>query len=330
MNHHKLTGRESTAINIMKAIAIFSVISAHVVSISNANFFSKIISSFWVLFGEIGVIIFFVLGGFLYSRSPHDSKPFWKKKFFRILVPWIVCSFLTYAFVAVLTHNFSGTDYAKWMLGSKTWYYYITIYTLFLFIFKWFYNQTKVLYFLIFVQCAALLLASFGISTTIPLDFFTDYLNPLHWIGYFSLGILIRRYRWDLTIRKQKYITVMAYILLPITFCFLYCREIFTYFHIISSLFCLSALVVAADIAYKTASATCAKYIAKIGGYSYCIYLLHMQIVQLPIAKIPDGILKLMFAPFIGLAIMLVFISVGLCLCKKIPFGETIKTIIGL
>ena len=323
-----LTDRESTSINIIKAISILSVIAAHTISFSPVNLFSEIISSFWVLFGEVGVIAFFVVGGFLYSRKPHDGKIFWKKKFFRIVVPWFICSLLTYLLTALL--NGFNVSYFKWILGSGTWYYYITIYTLFIFIFKWLYDKDAILWLLIVAQIVSLTLASFGISTTIPLGFFTDYLNPLNWIGYFSFGILIRKYRFDLMLRKQKFIIIISCVLALFLFWILSSKKIFTYFNLLSFLFCLSSFIIITAISYKLATIKNVKYIGTIGTWSYCIYLLHMQIVQFVVRKIPDGWFKLMFSPFIGLIIMIILIIIGLYVCKRIPFGEKIKTWVGL
>ena len=328
-NAKELTDRESITINIMKAFSVLSVIAAHVVPFSDVNFFYKAVSSFWCLFGSVGVIVFFVIGGFLYNRKPNDNKVFWKKKFFRIIVPWLVCSSLTYLVAAFLSHNFSVVSYLKWIIGSRTWYYYITIYMLFLFIFKWFYDKDIILCILIGIQMLSLILVTFGISTTISFGFITDYLNPLHWIGYFSFGILIRKYRLDLTIRKQKHI-VVAYVLTFVLLFILSFKEIFTYFNIFSSMFCLFSLVILTDISYRIASLKIARHIGKIGIWSYCIYLLHMQIAQASISKIPNGIFKLVFAPFICLCIMCLLISVGLFICNKLQFGDKIKKIVGL
>ncbi len=324
-----LSDRESTTINIIKTISILSVIAAHSISFSSVNLFSEIISSFCVLFGEVGVIAFFVIGGFLYSRKPHDDKIFWKKKLFRIVVPWLICSLLTYLLMA-LSNGFDVCSYFKWILGSGTWYYYITIYTLFIFIFKWLYDKDAILWLLIVVQIVSLTLASFGISTTIPLGFFTDYLNPLNWIGYFSFGILIRKYRFDLLLQKQKYIIIISCILAIFLFWILSSKKIFTYFNFLSFLFCLSSLIIITAISYKFATIKNIKYISTIGTWSYCIYLLHMQIVQFVVAKIPNSWFKLMFSPFIGLIIMVTLIIIGLYICKRIPFGEKIKTLVGL
>ena len=107
-------------------------------------------------------------------------------------------------------------------------------------------------------------------------------------------------------------------------------KQIFGYFHILSAVFCLCVLVAAADISYRTASVGAARYIGRIGTWSYCIYLLHMQIVQGTVLKIPDGVFKLVFAPFIGLALMVLLIGVVQFICNKLPFGDKVKKIVGL
>lgn len=326
----KLSQRESTAVNIMKAVAILSVIAAHVVSPTDTDFLSELVSSSWGLFSRIGVIIFFVLGGFLYNRSSYDALGYWKKKFSRIIVPWLICSTLTYAIAVALGIEFGLTHYGKWVMGSGTWYYYITVYTLFLILFQWLQHKEWILYFLIVAQGLSLLLASFGISTTVPVEFVTDYLNPLHWIGYFAFGILARKRRWDLHIRRYRWVTLLAWLVMAASAWMLYTWKIFTYFHILTSLFCMSALMIIADLAYCAAGWRIAGRFAKIGVSSYCIYLLHMQIVQPVIARIPDSVWKILFAPVIGLGIMMMLITLGLAVCRRLPFGNKLKGLIGL
>lgn len=328
--NQKLTVQESTAINISKALSILSVLSAHTVAVSNTDLLSKAVSSFWVLYGEVGVIAFFIIGGFLYNRTPNDGITFWKKKFSRIILPWLICSTITYAIHGIADHHLSAVEYLKWIFGSRTWYYYITLYILFLFLFKRFYNKDTILLLLMGIQTIVLILISFGVSTTIPWDFFTVYLNPLHWVGYFSLGILIRRHRWDRSIREHKRLRMLAYFLAAASGYFLYSSGIFSYFHIVSSLFCLSCYVIITDASYALSSRKAAKHIGDIGICSYCIYLLHMQIVQPIIYLIPDGLIKFLFAPIISLAIMLTLISIGIFVCSKLPFGEKVKALVGL
>ena len=329
-NMKKLTSRESVAINLMKAIAVLSVITAHVVPVSNANRISELLSSFWNVFGTVGVIIFFAIGGFLYNRYPGDGIVFWKKKFHRLILPWLVCSAGTYVLSVVLGEELGAVNYLKWIFGSGTWYYYFTVYLLFLFVFKWLYDREWILYLLMVVQLLALALATFGMTTTLPVPFLTDYLNPLHWVGYFSLGILIRKHRLDQKLRDRRSVVPVACILGAVSLYILCSQGIFTYFHLVSAVFCLSALVMIAAIAYAAADTGISKYVEKIGTYSYCIYLLHMQIVQSVIERIPNCVAKILFSPFIGLGIMLILIWIGLYVCKKLPFGEKLKALVGL
>ena len=198
-----------------------------------------------------------------------------------------------------------------------------------MFLFKWFYSKDIILYGLIIAQCSALLLASFGISTTPHLDFVTDYLNPLHWIGYFSFGILCRKYRLDLQLRKHRYVIIIACLFASLTMWILYKYELFTYFHIVTSVFCTSVLIIVADFAYQIADRNTSQYIARIGSCSYCIYLLHMQIVQAVVSRIPDNPIKLLLSPFIGLGVMMFLITIGLSICKKIPNGRYLKSLVG-
>jgi peptidoglycan/LPS O-acetylase OafA/YrhL len=329
-NLQKLTNRESLTINVIKAVAILSVIAAHVVALNESNLISNIASSLWIAFGEVGVIIFFIIGGFLYKRKNNDNKEFWKKKFFRIILPWFFCSLVTYILSVIEGRELSILSYIKWILGSGTWYYYITIYTIFLLIFKWIYKKDAVLYFFIGLQIILLTLQAFGIGTTYSFGFITDYLNPFHWAGYFSLGVLIRKYRIDLTIRKKRIVVCAAGIIMAITLFVICYNKIFTYFNIISFLFGISSFILIVALSYTIANFKMANYIGKVGTYSYCIYLLHMQIVQSVVSKIPDSIFKVLFSPFIGLSIMLILILLGLFICKKLPFGDKIKMIVGL
>lgn len=322
--------REIMTINLEKSMAILSVIAAHVVPVTKTDLLTNIASSAWNMFGHVGVVLFFVIGGFLYSRKDGDCNTFWKKKTFRIFIPWVFCSLLTYVLTAIDSRSFSVFAYFKWFLGSGTWYYYATVYTLFLLIFKWLHKNDVILYCLIGIQSVALILKSVGFSTTIPLSFFTDYLNPLHWIGYFSIGIILRRYRFDILLRKKTATLILSTIVLLVSSWILYKYDVYTYFDAITSIFCISATVLIMYTAYWFAQFKVAKPISKIGEYTFCIYLLHMQIVQRATSIIPNGALKVIFSPFIGLAIMLVLIGVGLWLCKKVSFGSKIRLLVGL
>ena len=331
MQLNKLTKEESKVIDILKCIAILSVISAHVIQYSEVNLIAKIASIFWGKFSCIGVVVFFIIGGFLYSRNDGDDAIFWKKKLFRIIIPWMLAAIITYIIGFMLGLPLGVYECFKWVFGSGTWFYYIVVYTFFLLIFKWIYKYNAVLYTLIGIQAVALALASFDVSITINGGFFTDYLNPLYWIGYFSVGILIRRYGINKRIENnKKKVFVVSALLVIASLIFLCVNKINTYFDIVTMIFGVSSTVLITMFAYKMNQYRIATFIGQVGTYSYCIYLWHMQFLQGLFSKIPNNIFETLFSPIIGLIIMIVLIKIGLFICNKIKGGNTIKMVVGL
>ena len=99
---------ESKGFYIYKAIAILCVIAAHVSAIiENLGIWTFICSTFWAMMARIGVVIFFTTSGFFFSRTKGDSLNFWKKKFFNIIIPWLICATATFLLV-VLTGDKSN------------------------------------------------------------------------------------------------------------------------------------------------------------------------------------------------------------------------------
>ena len=328
---NRLTERESIAFNCLKAVAIFSVIAAHTVVLSRVNIYSDIISSLWDMFGRIGVVAFFMIGGFFYSRSPKDGASFWKKKLFRIIIPWLMWSSITYGIsIVVGSPNLGILHYIKWIFGSGSWYYYVTVYLFFLLIFKWFYKNNIILYCLIGLQIIALGLSTANISTTPPWGFITDYLNPLHWIGYFSAGILIRRYKLHALLQRSIWIPIISAILTIICACLMYFCRINTYFNIATFVFAVCATICITKVCFMVSKYKIATILGVFGASSYCVYLLHLQIVQFVVNRIPEGMIKTTVSPIIGLIIMAAFVFVAVIVLNKIPFGKKVKTFIGL
>ena len=326
----KLSARDSLAIDCIKAFAILSVIAAHTVVLNETNAISYLVTSLWSMFSKVGVIVFFIVGGFLYSRKDGDNKEYWTKKFFRIVLPWLICSFITYVVSVIGGNDCSVYEYISWIFGSGTWYYYVVIYLLFLLIFKLFYRRDVILWVLVSLQVFALALNTFGISTTLKTEFFTDYLNPLFWVGYFALGILVRRYRLDIKLRDSKLIFVLAIVLIICMTPVMYLARIHTYFSLITMIYCLAFAVVLWKISYIIANTRFASFTRMIGVSTYCIYLLHMQIVQTAIGLLPECVTVFVFAPFIGLAIMILLVCIANWVCRKISFGDKLKMCFGL
>ena len=327
--NQKISEHDSIAFDLIKAVAIFCVIVAHSVSVTDFSIYACYVSLLWKIFAHIGVVIFFIVGGFFYSRKKGDLKPFWKKKLFRLVIPWLFCATLTYLIRAV-AHGASLLDYFKWVFGSWSVYYYIVVYLLFLIIFKLFWQRDLWLYLFMALQVTLLILQVFGISTTIPLPFFTDYLNPLHWIGYFSLGILIRRYRLDTVLKKSKTLPVIAAVCVAASLSVAVALRLHTYFHIVTLVYALSSAALIAKVCFMLSRCNAAKQIRKIGAASYCIYLLHLQVVNIILNLFPLNDFTLTVIPLICMAVMIVLVTVGSLVCDKIPHGKKIKALVGL
>lgn len=110
--------KDSDAIYIARGIAILSVIAAHVNILDKTTAYSTLVTSGIMYFGQIGVVIFFLTGGFLYHREDHDTYIYFKRKLHTLILPWIVCSAITYIISAALSREISLLSYLRWGFGS--------------------------------------------------------------------------------------------------------------------------------------------------------------------------------------------------------------------
>lgn len=169
------------------------MITAHLNFIDNSNLLSSIITHIWAIIARFGVPCFLITGGYYYHREQKDTISFWRKKFFSVLLPWIIASFVTYTISSVFHKSESIIGYLKWFIGSNSLYYYMTVYVIMLILFK-FVTKTPHLIIMIFLTFGSLVLEQMKIYNDYGHTFMTRYLNPLNWVGFFAFGILIRRF----------------------------------------------------------------------------------------------------------------------------------------
>lgn len=316
--NNKITEKESKLFYIMKFFFIFSVITAHVCNVVDIIFLKKLISYFWKLFGTVGVIGFFILGGFFYKRKDGDDKEFWKRKSVSIIIPWLVCSFLNYVIKCIADKRINIGEYLKWTIGYESLYYYVTIFLFFLFIFKYFYKCDLALYVCVGITIASLALYTFHIDYLFFIQG-SKYLNPLNWIGYFASGILFRKYRIDRLLLKSFWTLIFSLLLGIVAFLILWKLGVDSYFHIATPIWGISFFILFLWISNWIAELKIGKAFEKMGKWSYCIYLIHMRIVQFSLSRFPTTTFGLIIKPLIGLAIMeivMLFIHWGAKLIK--------------
>lgn len=311
---------DSTALYFVKAMAILASVAAHVSLIDRTNALNEYVTRFWDMFSCISVGNFLIAAGILYARVPGDTGAFWKRKSRSMVVPWLFCGSLTYAYRWLCGVPCSLEGYGYWLLGNGSWLYYVTVHLLMLVLFKPFWQNVPVL-----LSCVALNALQLMFHF-VPDPFGNEYLNPANWIGFFALGSLLQRQG----LRFSRSFVAGAAAVLLVSACIVYRRWIYSYFHILNAVYSVCAFFVLFTLGRKLAGTRLAEPIRQIGRDTYCIYLLHM-FVLLPIFRhFPLPQLKTILSPILGMAIMLLLIRLGKWITGKLPFGDKLRALVGL
>ena len=83
-------------VNILRFLAILSVICAHV-STDSSSYANLVVRSC----GTVGVGLFFFLSGYFFYYNKKDFIFFWKTKFKTIIVPWLFCGTIDWLYVVL-------------------------------------------------------------------------------------------------------------------------------------------------------------------------------------------------------------------------------------
>lgn len=316
----KIQEPDSTALYFVKAMAIFASVAAHVSQIDLTTPLGGYVTRFWDMFSCISVGNFLIAAGFLYTRAPGDTGDFWKRKWHSMIIPWLFCGSLTYAYRWVCGEPCNLLGFGYWLLGNGSWLYYVTLHLLMLALFKPFWQSVPVL-----VGCVALNVLQL-LHPFVPDPFGNEYLNPANWVGFFALGILLRRQG----LRFSRGFVAGAAAVLLVSACIVYHRWIYSYFHILNALYSVSAFFVLFALGRKLAGTRLGKPVRLIGSDTYCIYLLHMFVLLPVFRHLPLPGLKTLLSPVLGMAIMLLLIRLGKWITRKLPFGDKLRALVGL
>lgn len=328
-----VTERESRAFFIIKAFAIFSVLVSH---LSNVLYdlgavvtVSTVVLEPWAV---MGVPIFIAVSGFFYRRGPRDSWSFWKKKGITIILPWIIAGVLRNLVDIALYHSRESLlYYVQRMLGFNSSFYFPFLLILLFAVFKLIGKHPAFLWASIPVSVGSIILESLGLNPVTML-IGTNALNVFNWMGFFALGMLARRYRWD---RRLAQSPVAGWISVAV-FAVLYGLTAYgafkvggtTYYRMDAAIFELSALLALYFLSYQLASRK-QRILCEIGACTYCIYLYHLVIVTgiLGLLNLPMELTVI--TPILGLAIMMGLIEAGKWFCKLLKIKWPM-TLVGL
>ena len=90
--------KKDISIQVIRVIAMISIVICHIMQATNNNFL-RITAQFF----NVGVYIFLIISGFLYSNKVIEPKKFFKGRFFRIILPMYI--FMIPIFIIQLTTN---------------------------------------------------------------------------------------------------------------------------------------------------------------------------------------------------------------------------------
>jgi fucose 4-O-acetylase-like acetyltransferase len=180
---------ESSIMYIMRAVAIMSVLSAHSSHITSTSVWAQTNSRLLLLFGLVGVPIFFINSGyFFYSRNICSYWDFIIKKLTKIFIPWIFLTSIVYIYIIIRKQGGNLTGYLEFIFGFGNYTYFLTV----LMIFYLTFLQIQFSNFQILTG-ACISIISLYLTSNGYLSFIDPYINPLNWLIYFIIGILLKK-----------------------------------------------------------------------------------------------------------------------------------------
>ncbi len=292
----------------LRGSAIISVAYAHSLSFSN-----EILQRIAATIGIIGVPIFLFCSGFYHKHLPW--RIFTEKLTTGIALPWLIWGTLAFGLSHLLgAVDFRLSSFLAFIVGHGTWLYYIPVYLLIRILFNignWGNN------FVFLLTMIVVTLASVMVSFTPPRylavvgEYLTPWQNPLNWVGYFSLGILFKKYDLLFTIKRLNkgwhfvVFTIFALSVLGLIYTDLKVNY-WNPFGVIMN-FAIIALIPFLTGLHKSGM------MVILGRYSYLIYLLHMQIaiaaanIIYRLIHVPD-VIVLISKPLVVIAVTMLII----------------------
>lgn len=323
---------ESDAIWILKALAILTVMAAHVTMSAENSIFAQIVVMVWRFTANVGVIAFFVVSGYFYKRASGDTKKFYIKKFKTLILPWLCCGTITYAAVfaeTLLSHKTECPNWIEWIMGHGTWYYYIAIQMFLLVVFKWIWDKESLLWICVAGTIVFRTVEVMGIVPYMQTKWITPYQDAFNWIGFFAIGILIRRHQ-ILNYLLNKKVQVSAVFITVLSCFIIVMANIKISFNIVETVKGISIAILLWGVANKLTTCKGKQFLIKIGKYSYCIYLMHMPIVQPICFRLGSSLLMHLMRPIIALLVMVVIIEIATKITAKMKYGKKIEQLVGL
>ena len=317
---------ERDYIYIIKAIALFSIVSAHVGIVSSTTFFGSFFFLILSSIGSIGVGVFFLISGYLFLKTSKTSSQFLKAKISTIVIPWIFCGTILFFYVALRK---GGINFYNWVstITVHSHLYYLTILMIFYLIFWKLKNNLRFLLFNILVSIISIICTGLDLIPIYP------YINPFNWSIYFILGLLIKKYSLleKLAVFCKKWFFYITSIYIMILIIYLMNGVGISYWKYASVIAELVAMAFVFGASYFCMMLKKVNWFIYVGKISFSVYLLHM-----PIAGILTNLFDqfnlwyfTLLIPIIVIIITIVGIQIFRLIAKKIKLNRIFDILIG-
>ncbi|ETT41438.1 hypothetical protein C162_26190 [Paenibacillus sp. FSL R7-269] len=320
---------ERNYIYILKALALVSIVSAHSVGFtSTASRFNQLSS--WLLgqIGSIGVGVFFLVSGFLFYRNSRTIGNFFRKKFITIVVPWVITGTAVYLLLVIRNNEQSLSGWFNFLLGNGSYLYYLTI--LFVFYLIFFYTARIQVFVAstIILSCLSIVFTAAGY-----LEGINPYLNPLNFICYFSVGLLIAHNNL-----LQKMVRLCSDYRLFLFLAYLILLIIVGILNLSSGYWGTATLVsqplsILLIMGVASMNFTDNKRIINLGRVSYSVYLLHLPVAGIitVVCNAYDSLgVFTLFRPVLAIIITVSLITIYKVVGAKLKINKHTNPLIGL
>lgn len=269
-------------IDIIRFLCIVSVICAH--------FSGKVFSTFTGIplflfycckvYGTVGVVVFFILSGFLYNNKDKKFSEVLGKKIKYILLPTYIAAVVCYTVTHI--NNFSIKELIIYSYGGGSLYYYITVLMFCYVVFYFIGSNMWLLYGAIILNIVSILLFASDIIMyeQLPFPYITSYLIVTNWIGFFAFGIILREKKmWEKVVlwaEKQIGILLVVFCIATILYVYFCADSEISYFVYQSIPYELLGAITILGVSIKL------KYwnwLMDVGNSSFFIYLYHINII---------------------------------------------------
>lgn len=272
---------ESKYLYCIKAFAILCVVSAHASLIpKGSSILNQICSRLLDCLGTMGVPIFFIVSGYLFVYTKKTFREFWSARLKSLIMPWLFCETVLWFYVVLRKGGISFLAWFKFVVGIEHTTYYLTMLIIFYLVF-WEIRKYKYASYVCIIMSIISVLSTgyhFGFDFINKITF-TYYLNPFNWMGYFCIGMLMRKKTNILSVGKKcrKALYFMLLLLIVSISLHIYYNLPYTYFSKFSIINTIlsTGIIFALPMIFRKMP----RFLIEIGKYSFSIYLLHQLVV---------------------------------------------------